>query len=783
MPRVLLKKGLRFTIHGDEYVIEKLLPNGDVQIQHLVEKKFLPVPKKNIVDALFKGHIKFHAESGSKSYKVPNHTPSVESLDLLDDTEESRKRKAEAKRRHKYVSVVKRLCITKFTQNRLQPVIDKVSVEIKDEKPPSWYTLGVWCKTYFSQGETRLVLVPLTNKRGNKTPKFGFKTEAIPPNEDAASKKTRLARMRRKAQEVEDIINDEHDASHLLREQPTVVTLYNRIEGRIRRINARRPEAEHLPIPVKSSIYERVGAMAGRETDEYRLGKMESDKLHRTSGRAPHATYPLERTQMDETLLPLMVVDTELFLPIGKPQTFANIDTFSGMPTGWNVDFYAPSYLGAMNCLIHTIEPKTYVKDSYPEIVHESPCHGIMDTQVFDNAKYFIGDSMEDAAKELEFNLDFSPVKMPWYKSHIEHFWHVIACELLSFMPGKTFSNLFSRRDYDPAKHAVISYETFIKLLHIYFIDIYPCEKHKFDGFEDVPLRRWMDAVESVPIPLPSKKEDLRVLVGEVVYRRSLTEKGVEIDGLFYNSNQLQEFRDRWLKKRKEGDLIKIKRPRKISTCYVADYETGKYIHVPATNEEYTRNLTKYQHKIIRRRARLMADKYVDAEALCKARDLVQRIVQEEWEKAKPGNTRVNHARFLDYGHEVRGEGIQEHKKSTDQEESIPAQNAPNVRLFPAASTSQGTSDVGSATPLFKPDTRGEPDDSQVRGSIIEDSDAKGSKSKKREKRAATGQHRGEADSPVSSKNAPNEDSVGAGSMEAGGGDGFDESGWGGDYN
>jgi putative transposase len=705
MPRVLLRKGLRFSLNGDQYVIEKRLDTGELQIQHLAEKKYIAVRQEILIEALFDGRLEFDPGSAVKDYKVPKHGPTVESLDLLDDTEENRKRKAEAKRRLKYVKAARKLRISRFTEKRLQPVIVRVSQEIEDKEPPSWHTLGRWCKQYLSQGENPLVLVPRTRARGNRTPKFGFKSGDGTALVGVGKKEKEAERLRKRklAETVLGMFEEEYEALYLLRERPSVQKLIDRLEVRIRRANKGRAESDQLPIPVDSGIYERVAKKESRETDEYRLGQKESDKKHMAAGREPKPTYPLERVQMDETKLDLMVVDDEMFLPIGRPQIFSQIDVFSGMPPGWFVDFNAPGYLGAMGCMLHAIQPKTYIRERYPEIQHESPCYGLHDTLVIDNAKHYLSDSMEDAADELGFTLDFAPVKMPWFKSHIENFWRIINCELLSYMPGKTFSSLFKRGDYDPKKNAVISFTTFQRILHIYFVDIYPCEIHKMDGFEAVPLQRWMEAIEETPVVLPAKAQDLRVLLGLVLFRKAISQNGVEIDGLFYNSDELREFKDRWVRKRKAGEEIKIKLdPHDISHCYVADSEDGRYIRVPAKNQHYTRNLTRYQHKIIRRRARVIARDYVDDEALCAAKDLIQRIVREEWEKAKAGDNRIKHARFLNYGHEARGERIEQNGKTADTETADKSQSPQEAvgRLYETASSSRGTSEVKSAFPL-----------------------------------------------------------------------------------
>jgi hypothetical protein len=51
---------------------------------------------------------------------------------------------------------------------------------------------------------------------------------------------------------------------------------------------------------------------------------------------------------------------------------------------------------------------------------------------------------------------------------------------------------------------------------------------------------------------------------------------------------------------------------------------------VPALDQEYTHNLTVWQHHIIRRYARRCVQGHVDLSALCRAKDFIQQIVEGE---------------------------------------------------------------------------------------------------------------------------------------------------------
>ena len=79
------------------------------------------------------------------------------------------------------------------------------------------------------------------------------------------------------------------------------------------------------------------------------------------------------------------------------------------------------------------------------------------------------------------------------------------------------------------------------------------------------------------------------------------------------------------------------------------DKTTHEFIEVPALNQEYTKGLTLWQHKVVKKLACQEAEK-VDIVALALAKEKIQKIVEQEWKKTKKGKTRQSMARWLGIG-------------------------------------------------------------------------------------------------------------------------------------
>jgi putative transposase len=697
MPSTRLRKGLHFLLNGREYIIDQRLPNRDIRIRDIASDTCIAMTEEALTDAVFDGHLEFLIDDGNGTYRgLKDSRLSTESLSLLDGNPRKKWLKEEAKRRYKYVREVLDRRLTKFTDGSLTPIINKISQEINDPSPPSTITLYRWSKLLLKCGDDIRLLVPLTGKRGNRTRKFGGNDKG--GEEDGDEQKPHKGDCG-KADEVADIVNELIKEVFLTEERPSVETTYDLIVARITKLNRRRAEEDKLPVPVRSSVYEVVSKIPEYEKDIARYGRRYADLKHKSVKQGPRPTRPLERVEMDDTKLDLFVIDPERCMPIGRATLFTAIDRFTSYPTGIDLSFNAPGYLSVMNCLLHAIKKKVYIKERYPEIKNDWLCYGVMESLVVDNAKQYWSESLEDAALELNFLIEYSPVRAPWYKAAIERFFGTINRQLLHHQPGTTFSDIFAKKDYDPKKNAVISLQTLLKLLHIFIVDIFAQEEHDFDGFDDVPARRWKECIEEFPPAMPTKAEDLDVLIGQVEWR-IISNNGVELFGLRYNCDKLATLRSEL-----KGAPAKIKlNPNELSIVHVADLKNGRYIHVPAKNQEYTKGLTLYQHDVIRRHARITAKEYVNIEDLCNSKEIIREIVRQEWEKSRPSDTRIRQARFMNYGYQIKGEGF-EQKPSTGGSTETTLQEASSAseipRLYPESSSREDSSDLGSAFPIL----------------------------------------------------------------------------------
>lgn len=626
MSRIRFRRDLHFWLNGREYFIKKRLPNCDFQVCNVLTEELSSFAEAALCHLYFGGNLEFeppqdrNTTEKSKSYKSADFTQIDERL------------REEAKRRFRYVNYYFKQCLQTRTEQSLQPVIDTVTKEIDDSKPPSWITLYRWIKRYEESNHDIRSLVTNHIAKGNS--------------------------QKRLPVEVHKIIDEVVQEVYLSLGKPNVAAAISEIIYRVTQENAFREKInlEQLPVPHPSTVYRIVQKLDLYEEAVARYGRRQADKEYKPSQHVnQHATRPLEIVELDHTKLPFFVVDAETRLPIGTPYLTSAVDNYGSFPIGYYLSFEPFSALSVMQCLWHAIRPKDYIAGKFPRVKNTWDAYGLMESIKVDNALEFHGKHLEDVALQLGFVIDFAPPKMPWYKARVERFFGAINNQLLSGQPGSFLKNLRNYHDeYDPYKSAVVSLDQLHEMIHIFLVDIACQSSHPKFGTPKSEV--WRQSIIEFPPTLPSSEKDLRVLLGSIT-KRVISQHGIEFEGLYYRCPELAylrsiyEERDKRRKtgtKEREKATIKFD-PTDISSLYAFDPTKNEFIKFDAVDQEYTKGLSLWQHKVIVKLAREEAEK-VDIIALSIAKKKIQGIVASEWKLSKGGKTRMAMARFLAIG-------------------------------------------------------------------------------------------------------------------------------------
>jgi putative transposase len=666
---------MHIEFRGREYVIEDRLPNGDLRIKDVAFNESDSVPENTLLDALFASELEFLGDSRTTQVQRKLFKSFVDDLNMLDDDD---LRKIETKRRYSYVMAIDDLGAHNFTKANVKPLIEQVHAEIRDRKRmPHWKTVCYrWYAPWVVSGRDLRALTPHYDRQGNTAPKFsnGRKRKGETFSEDE----------KLRAKEVKEIVRTVIDEVYMNEQRLSVADVHEALDIRIADENRFRDADDQLPIPHESSVYDIVSGMPEYEKDAARYGKKYADKKHKSNKQGPVYTRPLQRVEFDDTTLDLFVVDEETRMPLGRPTLTFGIDCYSRMPTGFNFGFDGPGYLAVMQCLIHSVTRKTYLKTEFPMVENDWPVYGIAEEAGVDNGPPYVSKDLVDAGAQLGTVIDYCRVENPDDKPFIERYFGRKNRQLLHRQPGTSFSNIFEKGDYDPEKNAVISFDALMRMVHVWLVDVYARSPHR--GLKGIPIKVWEESVKCYPPNLPRRVGDLRILLGHVE-ERTIGPSGVELFTLHYNCVELASLR---------GKRVKVKyNPTDISVVYVHDPRRDRFIHAPALNQSYTKGLSLWQHDVIKAYVRKKMKEAVDADALRRAKKRIQQIVDEEWVKSGKGSTKAKMSRWK--GIRQPNYGANSGMRNVSGEmllEETPAEKTP-LMLSPQATSSQGISDLG----------------------------------------------------------------------------------------
>jgi putative transposase len=590
--------GKQFEWHGILCEIKRLLPEGVVNFEEVVNGAVRIEKVQILVEALFAGQLRFVAPPASGKGHPPNPVLPAATLDLSDYPEWQVNA---ARARLKAIEPLLSLAPLERTPDVIRIRLEETKAEIGGSPDQQRLLRGLsrrsifrWLHDYLRSGCDLRSLIPQYSRCGAK---------GLPRLEEGL---TTL---------VECVIKDHY----YRREKVTVDDLYALVAARIQEENRVRPAGEQLRLPSRATVSRRINNLDMCERLKAKQGVRSAKQQLTQVGQTPYPQLPLERVEIDHTRIDLIVVDAKDNLPLGRPTLTYSIDAATRYPLGYYLGFEPPSYYTVMECLYHMICPKPDTKGIFGT-EHNWVAYGIPSNLVIDNGKELIGQHLSDACALLGITLIYSPVRTPEFKAGIERQFGTLNSGLFHTLPGTTFSNFLERRDYDSVQQAVFSLDEIERALNLFVVDIYAERFHS--GLSGIPARRWENAVQSVFFPrVPPNRDELRILLGRVGWR-VIHRYGIEFERLRYNCQDLAILRARL-----KGETVKIKyHPGDLSRLYVFDPFEKRYIEALALDQEYTQGLSLWKHKVILNFAR-QEQHEVDAAALGHARQKIQDMV------------------------------------------------------------------------------------------------------------------------------------------------------------
>ena len=557
MARFQLEVGVRFVRDHKDLIVVDIQHRTHIVLEEIISRTRLVMDRQVVESEFLSGKLRLLLAPDNPDQRK------AKPFDRLTIAQ-----KTAVRRKLHYVLELQKASSVQSANACIETVIKQASEKICDPLPPGKSTVFKWRRKWLKANRTPSALISRLEDRGRRS----FKIK----------------------KEVQDLLLAEISKHYLKREAPTLQFVYDAyILPRIRRENESRASNEQLTPPSRATVFRFVQSMDPFDKMAAREGISTAENYFRNSGAGLVATAPMDIVQIDHTVL-----DIQLISPIegfiARPTLTVALDLYSRMPVGIYLGFASPGYESVMHCLKNAILPKDQCLSHFGSIKGRWPCFGLPRKVLLDNGLEFHSESLRDACSLLGISIIHHPVRTPHYKGAVERFFGTVNTGLLAGLPGRTFSNVSEKGDYDPVQHAAIPFQAFYEAFFKWIIDVYAVKPHR--GINDLPLQRWNQGVKRFPVDLPERPENLRTLLGQPL-RPTLQRSGLHWFNSRYNSPQLGELFKRI------GGASKVDAkvdPTDIGTIYVYDEYARDYIPVPCLEPEM-RGLTIWQYKQIRR--------------------------------------------------------------------------------------------------------------------------------------------------------------------------------------
>jgi putative transposase len=219
--------------------------------------------------------------------------------------------------------------------------------------------------------------------------------------------------------------------------------------------------------------------------------------------------------------------------------------------------------------------------------------------------------------------------KVHWNNEQGRRAWHT----------GTSFANIMDKGDYDPAKHAVITLSRLQTIVRKWIVDVYHQQTHR--AIQTSPADKWKSSIRLEDIPLPDESTNFDVVMGRVGVK-DLTHRGIEHEGLFYNSEELTELRHR------EGAKLSVEiraNDSDIGHIYVLNPSTSASYSVPALRQDYAKGLSLWQHNVIKRWQARDPNLGTGPDGWLQAKEDIAQLIEQDFQ-LKRQKTRKRVARF-----------------------------------------------------------------------------------------------------------------------------------------
>lgn len=471
----------------------------------------------------------------------------------------------EIERRERYVRAVIRSGSKSAARLEISGVVVSVAQRFHDEKTPSVSTVIRWLRC-FNRSEGNVLSLLSGNARRAKASRLNEVTREI----------------------AWEVLRQ----NYFIFRGKGVMASYTRYMARLSQVERRRGGSPIEPMSL-SSFRRLVQSIPRYEADRVRLGATAANNKWRHAIGGIYATRPLERVEMDHTLLDLYVIDDRRGIPLGRPTLTLIIDAFSKYILSVFISFEGESLGRVCQSLKLALRPKDDLVSAVGA-EREWLTPGLPETILVDNALAFHSYQFRQIAWALRCDLEFAAVRKPWFKPNVERALGTMMNTLpIEGMPEK-IRGLAKRTD--PKITACVMFSDLCQCLVRWAVDVYPVSIPERSLLR--PYDTLFESMQTMPPPqFAGGLEQLDLLTG-LSRHLTVAQHGVEMFHISYRSPELRDLAQSQPTPKFKTE-IKFD-PNDLGSVWVKNPSAGTWIRVPSMIPDYANGLTLSQHRLIR---------------------------------------------------------------------------------------------------------------------------------------------------------------------------------------
>jgi hypothetical protein len=332
--------------------------------------------------------------------------------------------------------------------------------------------------------------------------------------------------------------------AYFVPQRPSAAAVHLVVLQKFRDWNAALPANACPLVPLSLSTTRTMIEEEGRFIHDYtRMGRRQAKARHRAVTKAPEASSANEVWEVDASLLPVIALDDETLLPIGRPTATFLLDRQSRAVPGFDFAWRSESFHSVAEAVRMGVSTKDALMAA-SGISGVYPMCGLPGMLVADQAQHTRatgGAAFKLMCGRIGCEPSNTPVLKPWFKGKIERLLRTYFFKMCHVVPGTTYSDIFARsKETPPEKVAICTFSELKAHVLRFIVEIYHPKYHR--GIENSPLAAYKASASMFGITPPPDHARLTAILS-VPYSRTVQASGLEINGLHYNSAALMEYR------------------------------------------------------------------------------------------------------------------------------------------------------------------------------------------------------------------------------------------------